>query len=735
MPNDFYSFGTPCKSEDALCNQYVQCISLRIEASPYFEIIEYRKHDDASVVIVDCLNSNVPSRNPYNIKNRERLALVFRDSELPRVKALRKDFPIGIHQNDSEEGEPVCLCLYEEPWESVIRSWTPQSHLMRILWWLEKFAKGTLHHKSQVLEPLYFPRGMRLVLPPDFSGRIIQNKTLSLYLADKAYLALWTKNYEAFQKNEDPQFIPLVTLLPPIKHSKIERLPPTLGALEKSLSNRGCDWLPILIEQLRKIVPPNGLNPSDQRRMVLLLCASLKRNKETEPEQMQTIACLMNDTLCSLGEKLGILWKQKGKYYNHGMPPDDNEDRWKRILIESLDVRMGMDIDYARKASAIDANSADFNGALLGVGSLGGTLAELWSKEGWGTWTYIDPDFVEPHNIVRHVSKYFHIGLNKADVVAKCTANNYYPGHKVSKSIPDSALNYKNPDVKYFLESADLIIDASTTLEVPRELAVNDELKRCASAFFTPNGFGAVLLMEDKNRGIRLDALEAQYYRAILNADWGKTHLEKHKRDLWAGCGCRDASAIISTELVQLHSAILGRQIRKVRELDDGLIQVFHFQDETSEITSYTLNPYIVVESVVDKWTVVLDKGINAKLFELRTAKLPLETGGIFLGYIDHKSCRIYIVDALGAPADSEETEIGFIRGIEGLLGILDEAKKRTAGIVTYLGEWHSHPKGCRTIPSGFDKKLLNDLKNQLAKDGHPALMAIVGDVDINFII
>jgi len=291
------------------------------------------------------------------------------------------------------------------------------------------------------------------------------------------------------------------------------------------------------------------------------------------------------------------------------------------------------------------------------------------------------------------VSKYFHIGLYKVDAVAHCTANKYYPNQRTSKSIPDSALNCENPDVQYSLKSADLIIDASTTLEVPRELAISDDPKRCTSAFFTPSGFGAVLLIEDKNRQVRLDALEAQYYRAILNSDWGENHLEKHRGDLWVGCGCRDASAVIPTELVQLHSAVLGRQIRKARELEDGLIQVFHFRDETSEITSSTLNPYAVVEFTVDKWTVVLDAGIVAKLIGLRSAKLPVETGGILLGYIDHKSCRIYIVDVLGAPADSVETETSFIRGTEGLSEILAEAKKRTAGIVTYLGEWHSHPE------------------------------------------
>lgn len=738
MPIDFYSFGTPCEPEDALCNQYAQRTSSTIELTPYFEIIEYRKHGDASVVIVDCLNSNVPSRNPYSVKNRERLALAFCRNKLPEVRALRKDFPVGLHQNSINEGEPVSLCLYEEPWSSTIRFWTPQNHLARILWWLEGFSKGTLHHESQALEPLYFSRGKRVVLPPNFTGTTDKDNPLTFFSSEKAILALWEKDAESFPNHVENEFIPLLTTLPPIRHSKIERLPATLGTLVGQLSNKDINYLELLKTRIKESVTHEGISVTDHQKVLLLICIQLLREEDGKPEEMQYIAFLTDETLGSLGDKLGALFTVDAKKYfiYESLSPDTEEHvEWKGIPIEPLDVRFAPDIKFARKASAVDANSADFNGTLLGVGSLGGTLAELWSKEGWGNWTYIDPDFVEPHNIARHVSKYFHIGLHKVDAVAHCTANNYYPNQRTSKSIPDSALNCKNPDVKHSLESADLIIDASTTLEVPRELAISDDPKRCASAFFTPSGFGAVLLIEDKNRQVRLDALEAQYYRAILNSDWGENHLDKHRGDLWAGCGCRDASAVIPTELVQLHSAVLGRQIRKARELEDGLIQVFHFRDETAEVTSSTLNPYDVVEFTVDKWTVVLDAGSVAKLIELRSAKLPVETGGILLGYIDHKSCRIYIVDVLGAPADSEETETSFIRGTEGLSKKLAEAKKRTAGIVTYIGEWHSHPEGCQTTPSGFDQTLLQYLTEQLATEGHPALMAIAGEKDISFIL
>ena len=48
------------------------------------------------------------------------------------VMALRKDFPVLMHQNDSPLNTPRNLCLYFEPAISVMRTWTPQNFLKRI---------------------------------------------------------------------------------------------------------------------------------------------------------------------------------------------------------------------------------------------------------------------------------------------------------------------------------------------------------------------------------------------------------------------------------------------------------------------------------------------------------------------------------------------------------------------------------------------------------------------------
>jgi integrative and conjugative element protein (TIGR02256 family) len=123
-----------------------------------------------------------------------------------------------------------------------------------------------------------------------------------------------------------------------------------------------------------------------------------------------------------------------------------------------------------------------------------------------------------------------------------------------------------------------------------------------------------------------------------------------------------------------------------------------------------------------------LDHGLIHKLRDLREAQLPLETGGILMGYHDFNLNLLVVVDACAAPVDSDATPTTFKRGIAGVKEIIDSAAVRTAGIVQYIGEWHSHPPKVSTAPSKDDQIQLLSLATLLADDGLPALSLSVGE-------
>lgn len=746
-----------------------------------FDVIELRHLGQgetiSDIIVIDCINDQVPTRNQFGIKVRERLALVFAADGLPEVRALRNGFPILPHMNHVLPGEPVSLCLYSETWHSLQRTWTPQKHLQRILWWLTEAARGTLHRDDQALEPLYFESPFEIVLPPDFEDKLdnpdlvllpipipikqppYNFKVIRGYFQDKgrdeaeqtprkkvskvAIVSPSSGKYEArgplwipqksAQDYEPYQYTLLPIKVPPLVHGVIEQYPKTLGELHNQIVSRGGTILDNLKNEIKKRAD-GGLSQDASKRCLLVLSIQLKRSMDLPPEKRSLQAFELQSDLVGLGVKTGILtaWPD-GKFYSiqllgeGGEGKKDNREEWCNISIFPIAVKIAVTKDLARIASDVNRQSADFKGTLAGVGALGSALAELWAKEHWGEWCFIDFDIVKSHNIIRHTAKDCHIGSFKTDVVKQMVEINYQGNYYHAVSISKSANDFKTEDVKEAISKSDFLVDATTTIEVPRDISQREDVPRSVSIFLTPSGKSSVLLMESVDRSLRLDALEAQYYRSIINTDWGKDHLEGHRGSIRVGAGCRDVSAIISYETIQFHAAVLARQIRLLRDNPESYIRVWYADFETGSLVANEVSVYDSLHFKSGDWKVRMNIGLQEKLRRIRMSHLPSETGGVILGYIDQKLKHIYVVDVLNAPADSEADRTGFTRGVEGLKVILDDIARRTANIVHYIGEWHSHPAFTSAYPSCMDRALIKQLADALELDGQPALMIIVG--------
>ncbi|WP_052750421.1 Mov34/MPN/PAD-1 family protein [Pseudomonas putida] len=125
------------------------------------------------------------------------------------------------------------------------------------------------------------------------------------------------------------------------------------------------------------------------------------------------------------------------------------------------------------------------------------------------------------------------------------------------------------------------------------------------------------------------------------------------------------------------------------------------------------------------------DEALVQKLLTSRLAALPNETGGAILGVTDLKTKTIVIVDVLPAPPDSEASPSHFIRGQVGQAEALGTVHSRTARVVDYVGEWHSHPDNCPARPSQLDEHLLDTLHRKMSAEGLPALMVIASKGEV----
>lgn len=685
-------------------------------------------------LIVDVECDDVPPKNPIGIKYRERLALCVPEdtTKLVEVLALRMDFPVLMHQNHGVPGEAASLCLYFEPSEVVMRTWTPQAFLRRIQWWLERSARKEIHPADQPVEHLFFASKYELVLPwnldalkanPDQRFIVIRQHERP----DGGFTCLLEPVAKNATQEKSAKHIELV--LPPIVQGFIERDPETLGQLADLLERRGIDLIGPLRTALQTGIGEAGAAGSrNDQGTVILLQIPIRRTADTEPDRVAHRAFFILGSSLELGVACGALFVLDNQYYQDVMNPTPST-AWRDERLLPMEVLPQNDGAAARRQSGITEEGP--TSVLIGAGSLGGALLNLWGRSGWGRWTAIDKDHVKPHNLSRHAAYAQHIGETKATVAAELHAAAMLGATEITPIAAD-ACNLGHKDVAQALTDADLVVDASTTLEYPRTTSAVDDMPRHISVFVTPNGDASVLLVEDTKRSHRLRTLEAQYYRALIDHDWGRVHLAGHAGTFWSGASCRDISVVMPYSRIMGHASTLAEQVQSASTSEDALIRIWQRDPTCGAVEVHDVPVMAEQRLELDDLGLYIDDGVLQQLRQLRQQGFPNETGGVLLGYYDFNIKAVVVVKGLPAPPDSKASPTSFERGIEGLAEAVKDATERTAGMVRYIGEWHSHPPGHSASPSRDDLVQLIHLTLGMADDGLPAVQLIVGEKDVH---
>ena len=749
MEERFVNFGSVLEPGRELQVESAAHSLVAIHEHPDFEFVECRLIDDdkaaSEIIVVDCKCDGIPTRNRLGLRYRERLGLRFFADEdrLPEVRALREDFPCTAHQNHVGKDEPPSICMYFEPWSEVRRTWTPQKHLARIQWWLAETANETLHRDDQPVEPIYFSSPFELVLPECFDNRAEEaNQVLVVESRspkrgeDRKILVGRMVSAAETAKSDDISIQCITLTLPQIVHGRIERFPVCLGDLHDQMEFRSAPIVQRLKKQIQEQTGEAGIRSSDNGCVLLVLRIPISRTDEDAPEVVEIKGFIVSADLAKLGVECGALTRHEGKYYRDvtiGTATPVKKTGWRDIGLQPLEILQPFTPELAQQTSGMTSRGP--RGVLAGVGALGSFIAAIWQREAWGQWSFIDPDVLKPHNLARHTGLEYQVGWPKVDIALCLGAHILRSESSKESGIAARATDFDNPKVCDALDSAELIVDATTTLEVSRDLAGRASLKRVASVFITPSGLDAVLMIEDIRRETRIDCLEPQYYRAIVNEQWGESHLLGNSGALRISAGCRDLSAVISNELISLHSATLAKHIRLNFESEQPSVRVWRCDAESGGLSVKVVVPNRVLSQQLNGLRIVWDEGIKNRVRGLRAEKLPNETGGVLLGYFDLSKASVYLVDVLPEPSDSQGNRSGFTRGIDGLDEAVRKASERTRGIVSYVGEWHSHPHGSRARPSRADMYQMAHLALELHRDGLQALMLIVGEHEEHWLV
>ncbi|HBN8487397.1 TPA: ThiF family adenylyltransferase [Pseudomonas aeruginosa] len=709
-------------------------------ASPYVEVRELRCEASGmsrtEYIVIDAGDGSVDAGNPGGIRRQERLAIGINPQyRVPiLVHALRKDFPPLSHQHPRAPGHPRTLCLFDHDWSAVQISWTPERFIARMFWWLRESAQLKLHRDDQPLEQLFYMSPCQLILPANYADyAAASGKTLTfLRVGEGQSLILRAVPFTPSAQSRAIQVVSIA--VPPVDSTTVVELPDTLGALQDQLEVWGSDLSKPLYDSVFEAIA-EGVSSSEGVGEGLLILLWVPRTRQGEPERIDILGFLMTSSLFELAKAFDMLGPPDadGRCLRIALVGGQTGTDWRSLEPVPVEVRSALTANMARDLSAVSTENAQFEGVLAGLGALGGALADLWIRQGWGHWTFIDPDRLMPHNLSRHVAFDYDIGQEKVDVMQGHAAR-IYPDEPLPGAIAKSILS-QDTDVLNALGQAQLVVDVTTTLHAPRELARTANAPRTASLFLTPSGLSSVMILEDQARQQRVDGMEGQYYRAILNNEWGREHLANHLGDRWVGGGCRDISVRISDECIHVHAGILSRQLRQSVAKPEARLCVWAYDEQSGAIASHEVSLSEVFTTTSNGWTIKYDAALVDKLKQARLAALPNEIGGSIIGITDLKAGTLVIVDVLPTPPDSQSSPSHFIRGEKGQQEALEEVQGRTARVVDYLGEWHSHPDGVPARPSQNDESLLNTVHRKMSVEGLPALMVIVASNEVSFIV
>lgn len=689
----------------------------------------------AEYLVVDVTCDQVPSRNAYGILYRERLLLEINldEKQLIHVLALRKNFPILLHQNQTRSGTPAQLCLYFDSPENVFRTWTPQNFLKRIIWWLEKSSRGELHASDQPVEGLFFYSKFELVLPSNFKELQTAGTAFTFIIGperqDKGMtIFAWpVGSPELINNNRQVSVIELA--LPPIVHSQVEQSPYNMGDLVNLFQSKDINLIDLLKTKLA--VPEGGVNiATDYNMTVFVITVPIKRTQDADPERVSHYAFFLPVGLLTLGINMGFLMRHENKVFNDAMGTIETSEEaaWRKQPIDNMTVLHFNSAETSRIKSGII--NLGPQGILVGVGALGSVLLDLWTRSGWGIWTVIDEDHLKPHNLVRHIGTAEDVGLPKVDVAVQHAYSITLGATKVVSINADGG-DFSNQSLLIAHKLSSLVVDASTTINYPRLASKRDDVARHISVFVTPNGDSSVLLAEDQERKIRLRTLEAQYYRALINQELGQHNLYDTGGSFISGSSCRDISFIMPYSKIMNHATTLSEQVMTASETPASVIRVWNRSSADGSINSYHITPEPEICMSIDGFDIYIDEGLVKKIRSLRAQGLPNETGGILLGCYDFNVKTVVIVDVLPAPADSLASPTSFERGTKGTQQQVQAVAKMTADMVGYIGEWHSHPAGHSAKPSKDDFYQILFLSLGMAEDGFPAISLIMGENDM----
>jgi proteasome lid subunit RPN8/RPN11 len=411
--------------------------------------------------------------------------------------------------------------------------------------------------------------------------------------------------------------------------------------------------------------------------------------------------------------------------------------------VDLADHRTPLTPEFARQVSAIEADGTAEPTVVFGAGALGSKVAAHLVRSGSVALKLVDQAKLSPHNLVRHALGGGSIGLSKAEAL-KEELLKIYPGHA------DLPIEAKNASVFSCLHRADFFAGYANLVDMTASNIVFNALRdadlpdtlRVHRAEIAHRGRLGLLSIEGCGRNPRLDDLQALIFDSAIEDDAVAAWLEEVRstrddrvgsgglEEIQVGLSCSSATMRLSDEVVSFHAAAATRRLRPYLAKGgpshkEGAIYRSLLTDDGDSRASTRIVAPTVVLSADAGWQIRIAATATQEMSKLMHRHSPSETGGILVGRIAEPRKTIHVTRLVRAPPDSRGTPFVFMRGTEQLPEALEQVRNRTGGLLTYVGEWHSHPTSGSDL-SDTDKYAVISLRSILDRVGLPTLVTIV---------
>lgn len=748
--------------------------------------LKWNKHWVAAAFTV---NVDLPSRGPVggiDIRPQEPIMLVFnrRDypEKAPMVRLDRKDFPVDrlSHLNPVFSGEPPSICLHRGNFDDWFAEHTLEDLLTRIRGWFRDAASNRLIRETDYFEPTRLDElvGTVVFAPQHFKTWVQRGWATSSGKPGYGFLTMSLLDPE----RHDPKQDGWVPVRARDFYTKERDLSERLGTITEfnKLVSKGSNLAPwcfgILCWSAREppIIEYFGRLPKDASGLLELcdrhdipLGQALRDYSGRKLNLLGVIPVIIGFTRPRpiIRTKINI---EPLCFVLDGSDPTfaEGQDLPGAAVIAPLAQRSPLEPKSAMEISGVDADKAPGRILLFGCGALGSKLALHLGRSGHTSLTVVDHDTLSPHNLVRHALLADKTGQNKAEAVKKSVEAIYenIPPSQAIIAYSGSVLDWIKGDRRGQLPKHRLLIDATASGMVFESLVRNSlptgmKAARCG---ISDMGRIGLLSFEGPNRNPRIDDLNILVYDMAIDRpalrNWLERERDQREQDIGSileeisiGMSCSSDTVRMSDDVVSWHAAsfsvaLLELARPKIRPNAGWLVINYRSENTEDEPTSSLISQRIPV----DPFTVVPARGLEG--WELRGSRAwqvrirphivgemrerlrcaaPAETGGIMIGVIHPKRRVIYVTRMLDPPPDSKGTENSFTRGTHQLPETIDAIKQATGGLLGYVGDWHTHPRGAGRI-SSKDIEAMLETKRKLDVADLPSFILIVTPKGLN---